>query len=329
MLIGVPKEIKDHEYRVSMIPSGVHELITAGHQVYVERDAGAAIGLTNEHYQQAGATIIDTAEEIYAQADMIVKVKEPQACEYPLLRPKQILFTFLHLAANPELEKILNDVGVKYIAYEEITDDKGRLPILAPMSEIAGRMSIQIACHAMENTQGGPGILMGGVPGVSPAKVVVLGGGVVGTHSARMAMGFGADVTIIDKSADRLRQLDDLFGPRLKTLFSNQDSIGSELQKADVVIGSVLIPGEQAPKLVTREMVQDMKQGAVIVDVAIDQGGCFETSRPTFHSQPTYTDEGVIHYCVPNIPGIVAWTATFALTNVTLPYVRKLASETP
>ena len=327
MLIGVPKEIKNNEYRVGITPAGVLELVSAGHQVYIESNAGAAIGLTNDLYQQAGADIIESAEQIYAQAELIVKVKEPQASEYGLLRPGQILFTFLHLAADKKLTDALIATGATCIAYETVTDRNGALPLLTPMSEVAGRMSIQVACHAMENSQGGPGILLGGVPGVAPANVVVLGGGVVGESAARKAIGFGANTTVIDKSLPRLRQLDAHFGPALKTLYVTKDAIDRAISRADIIVGAVLVPGAKAPKLITREMLRNLKEGAVLVDVAIDQGGCFETASPTTHQNPTYIEEGIIHYCVTNIPGAVARTSTFALTNATLPYVLQLADN--
>ncbi|MGY8871669.1 MAG: alanine dehydrogenase [Pseudomonadales bacterium] len=327
MLIGVPKEIKNHEYRIGMTPAGVRELVTAGHQVIVQRDGGTAIGLTNERYEAAGATLIDTAEEIFAIADMIVKVKEPQPNECKMLRSGQILFTYLHLAPDPEQTKLLVDSDAVAIAYETVTDNHGGLPLLAPMSEVAGRMAIQAGAHSLEKAQGGLGTLLGGVPGVAPAKVVVIGGGVVGINAARMAMGLGADVTILDRSLPRLKQLDEVYGPQLKTLYSNVESIEDEVVAADLVVGAVLIPGAAAPKLVTREHLKKMKTGAVVVDVAIDQGGCFETSHATTHQEPTYTVEDVVHYCVANMPGGVARTSTFALTNATLPFVQALANK--
>jgi alanine dehydrogenase len=327
MLIGVPKEIKNHEYRIGMTPAGVRELVTAGHQVIVQRDGGTAIGLTNERYEAAGATLIDTAEEIFATADMIVKVKEPQPNECKMLRSGQILFTYLHLAPDPEQTKLLVDSDAVAIAYETVTDNHGGLPLLAPMSEVAGRMAIQAGAHSLEKAQGGLGTLLGGVPGVAPAKVVVIGGGVVGINAARMAMGLGADVTILDRSLPRLKQLDEVYGPQLKTLYSNVESIEDEVVAADLVVGAVLIPGAAAPKLVTREHLKKMKTGAVVVDVAIDQGGCFETSHATTHQEPTYTVEDVVHYCVANMPGGVARTSTFALTNATLPFVQALANK--
>lgn len=327
MLIGVPKEIKNNEYRVGITPAGVLELVSAGHQVYIETKAGLAIGLTDLLYQQAGAGIIDTAEQIYAEAELIVKVKEPQQSEYELLRPGQIIFTFLHLAADKKLTDALIGSGATCIAYETVTDKKGALPLLTPMSEVAGRMSIQVASHAMENSRGGPGILLGGVPGVASANVVVLGGGIVGENAARMAIGTGANTTVIDKSLFKLRQLDAHFGPGLKTLYAAKDTINRAISHADLIIGAVLVPGAKAPKLITRDMLGNLKQSAVLVDVAIDQGGCFETSRPTTHQNSTYIEEGIIHYCVTNIPGAVARTSTFALTNATLPYILQLAEN--
>jgi alanine dehydrogenase len=327
MLIGVPKEIKNNEYRVGMTPAGVRELVILGHQVIIETNAGAAIGLTDEQYQQAGAKIVTTANHVFEFAEMIVKVKEPQETERKLLRPNQILFTYLHLAPDYQQTKDLVESDAICIAYETVTDLHGGLPLLAPMSEVAGRMSVQAGAHALENTQGGMGILLGGVPGVAPANVVVLGGGVVGLNAARMAMGLGADVTIIDKSLVRLRAIDEQFGPQLKTMYSTTEMVEQAVIKADMVIGAVLVPGATAPKLLTREMLKKMKQGSVIIDVAIDQGGCFESSHATTHDDPTYIEEGVIHYCVTNMPGGVAQTSTFALTNATLPYIIELANK--
>jgi len=327
MLIGVPKEIKNHEYRIGMTPSGVREVIAAGHQVMVQRNGGTAIGLLDSDYEAAGATIIDTAEEIFAKAEMIVKVKEPQPNECEMLRPGQLLFTYLHLAPDPLQTELLVKSDAVAIAYETVTDPNGALPLLAPMSEVAGRMAVQAGAHALEKAQGGLGTLLGGVPGVSPAKVVVIGGGVVGINAARMAMGLGADVTILDRSLPRLKELDAQYGPQLKTLYSNADTIEQEVTNADLVIGAVLIPGAAAPKLVNREHLKKMRNGAVLVDVAIDQGGCFETSRATTHQDPTYVEEGVVHYCVANMPGGVARTSTFALTNATLPFVLALANK--
>lgn len=327
MIIGVPKEIKNHEYRIGMTPAGVRELVQRGHQVLVQRDGGTAIGLTNELYQIAGATLVNTPEEVYSNAEMVVKVKEPQPSECAMLRPGQLLFTYLHLAPDPEQTEQLVASGAIAIAYETVTDDHGGLPLLAPMSEVAGRMAIQAGAHSLEKAQGGNGTLLGGVPGVQPGKVVVIGGGVVGENAARMAMGLGADVTVLDRSIDRLKALDNHYGPQLKTLYSTVESIESSVCEADLVIGAVLVPGAAAPKLVKRETLTQMKNGSVLVDVAIDQGGCFETSKATTHQEPTYTIEGVVHYCVANMPGGVARTATFALTNATLPYVIALANK--
>ncbi|RVU30008.1 MULTISPECIES: alanine dehydrogenase [Neptunomonas] len=327
MLIGVPKEIKNHEYRIGMTPAGVREVIAAGHEVMIQRDGGAAIGLTNEQYEAAGAKIIDTAEEIFATADMIVKVKEPQPNECKMLRSGQLLFTYLHLAPDPEQTRLLVESDAVAIAYETVTDNHRGLPLLAPMSEVAGRMAIQAGAHSLEKAQGGLGTLLGGVPGVAPAKVVVIGGGVVGINAARMAMGLGADVTVLDRSLPRLKQLDELYGPQLKTLYSSAESIETEVVQADLVVGAVLIPGAAAPKLVTREHLKKMKNGSVLVDVAIDQGGCFETSKATTHQEPIYEVDGVIHYCVANMPGGVARTSTFALTNATLPFILNLANK--
>ena len=305
MLIGVPKEIKNHEYRIGLTPSGARELVSNGHQVIVQRDGGKAIGLTDEQYVKAGAQIVDTAEEIFARADMIIKVKEPQPNECAMLRPGQVL----------------------YIAYETVTDRKGGLPLLAPMSEVAGRMSIQAGAHALEKAQGGSGVLLGGVPGVKPAEVLVIGGGVVGINAARMAMGMNAHVTILDRSLDRLKYLDELYGHQLTTIYSTRDAIEERLPDTDLVIGAVLIPGAAAPKLVSRDQLKLMRPGSVLVDVAIDQGGCFETSKATTHQNPTYEVDGIIHYCVANMPGGVARTSTFALTNATLPFAVQLANK--
>tara|TARA_R110002111_G_scaffold37613_17_gene72259 strand:+ start:198 stop:1289 length:1092 start_codon:yes stop_codon:yes gene_type:complete len=327
MLIGVPKEIKNHEYRVGLTPAGVQELVKHGHQVMIETNAGLAIGLTDALYHQAGAEIVDSAALVYAQAELIVKVKEPQKQERQWLRAGQILFTYLHLAADVELTKDLIASGASCIAYETVTDQSGGLPLLAPMSEIAGRLAIQAGMHALENPQGGRGVLLGGVPGVSAAKVVVIGGGVVGEQAARMAIGLGANTTVIDKSLDRLRQLDTHFGPQMKTIFATQEAIEFAISDADLIIGAVLIPGAKAPKLITKAMLHLMQAGTVLVDVAIDQGGCFETSKATTHETPTYIEEGVIHYCVANMPGAVAHTATYALTNATLPFILTLSNQ--
>lgn len=327
MLIGVPKEIKNHEYRIGLTPSGVKEMVHNGHQVLVEHDGGLAIGFDNAQYLAAGAEIVASAEEIFARAEMIIKVKEPQPVECRMLRPGQILFTYLHLAPDPEQARLLKESGATCIAYETVTSNGRGLPLLAPMSEVAGRMSIQAGAHNLEKAQGGNGMLLGGVPGVEPAKVLVIGGGVVGINAARMAMGLGADVTILDRSLDRLKELDMDFGGRLKTVYSTADAVERHAIEADLVVGAVLIPGAAAPKLITRELVGKMKPGAVMVDVAIDQGGCFETSRATTHQEPTYEVDGVVHYCVANMPGGVARTSTMALTNATLPYALTLAAK--
>ena len=327
MLIGVPKEIKNHEYRIGLTPAGVRELVGHGHQVMVEQNGGAAIGLDDEMYRAAGAEIVATATEIFQRAGMIIKVKEPQPVECAQLREGQVLFTYLHLAPDPEQTRSLLSSGVTAVAYETVTDKHGGLPLLAPMSEVAGRMAIQAGAHSLEKAQGGNGMLLGGVPGVEPARVLVIGGGVVGLNAARMAAGLGADVTILDRSLARLKQIDEVFGTSIKTLYSTTDAIERHLQEADLVIGAVLIPGAAAPKLVSREMLKLMKKGSVMVDVAIDQGGCFETSHATTHAEPTYEVDGVIHYCVANMPGGVARTSTFALTNATLPYAIALANH--
>jgi len=326
MLIGVPKEIKNHEYRVGLTPAGVRELVENGHDVLIQNNAGLGIGIDNAMYENAGAQIAPDAESVFSKADMIIKVKEPQANECKMLREGQILFTYLHLAPDPQQTELLMASGVSAIAYETITDANGALPLLAPMSEVAGRMAIQAGAHCLEKAQGGNGMLLGGVPGVAPAKVSVIGGGVVGLNAARMAAGLGADVTILDRNLARLKQIDDTFGPQIKTLYSTSEAIHSEVCTADLVIGAVLIPGAAAPKLVTKPMLKEMKTGAVLVDVAIDQGGCFETSKATTHAQPTYEVDGVVHYCVANMPGGVARTSTFALTNATLPYAIKIAN---
>lgn len=327
MRIGVPKEIKNHEYRVGMTPVSVKEAVRQGHELWVQQDAGIGIGATDADYSSAGAKIIKTAEEIFAKADMIVKVKEPQAVERKMLRPGQILYTYLHLAPDPEQTKDLVASGAVCIAYETVTSARGGLPLLAPMSQVAGRMSVQAGAHSLEKAQGGRGVLLGGVPGVSPAKVVVLGGGVVGTNAAAIALGMGADVTIIERSTDRMEELVARFGIQAKTLYSTQGAIEDECAAADLVIGGVLIPGAAAPKLITKAMLKDWKRGAVFVDVAIDQGGCAETSKATTHANPTYEVDGVIHYCVANMPGGVARTSTFALNNVTLPFGLAIAGK--
>lgn len=327
MRIGVPKEVKDQEYRVGLVPSSVRELVHNGHDVVVETDAGHAIGLDDADYAAAGASIAPRAADIFGSSDLIVKVKEPQPSECEALSEGQVLFTYLHLAADSQQAHALMASGVTAIAYETVTDTLGRLPLLAPMSEVAGRMSIQAGAHCLERAQGGRGVLLGGVPGVEAAHVVVIGGGVVGTNAARMAMGLEAKVTVIDRSLSRLQELDMQFGPTLNTIYSTVESIETHVLKADLVIGAVLVPGAEAPHLVTRDHVRAMKRGSVIVDVAIDQGGCCETSRPTSHSEPTYVIDDVVHYCVTNMPGAVARTSTFALNNATLPYVLRLASQ--
>ena len=327
MLVGVPKEIKTEENRVGLVPGSVRELVRLGHKVVLERRAGLGIGFSDEDYVTAGAELVSSAKEVFDRADMIVKVKEPQPIECEMLREGQVLFTYLHLAADKvQTEALMRSKSV-CIAYETVTDPRGGLPLLAPMSEVAGRMSVQVAAHCLEKHQGGLGVLLGGVPGVSAAKVVILGGGVSGTNAARMAMGLEAHVIVIDRSLPRLYELDLQFGSRLHTLFSTAENIENQVLTADVVIGAVLVPGAAAPKLVTRQMVQKMKPGSVLVDIAIDQGGCFETSRPTSHTHPTYIEHGVVHYCVTNMPGGVARTSTFALNNATLPFVLALAEK--
>jgi alanine dehydrogenase len=327
MRVGIPKEVKTHEYRVGLVSGSVRELVHHGHQVVVERSAGSAIGIDDQDYVRAGATIASSAAEVFATADMIVKVKEPQPAEIAMLRQGQVLFTYLHLAADKKQTEGLLKSSATCIAYETVTDARGGLPLLAPMSEVAGRMSVQVGAHCLEKEQGGKGVLLGGVPGVKAAKVVIIGGGVSGTNAARMAMGMEAYVTVIDKSLHRLYELDLQFGSQLHTLFSTVENIENEVLEADLVIGAVLVPGAAAPKLVTRDMVKRMKPGSVIVDIAIDQGGCFETSRPTTHAEPTYLEHGVVHYCVTNMPGAVARTSTFALNNATLPFVSALADK--
>jgi alanine dehydrogenase len=327
MLIGVPKEIKNHEYRVGLTPGSVREVVAQGHPVVVQAGAGAGIGAGDADYTAAGARVLPTAEEVFERAEMIVKVKEPQAAERKRLKRGQVLFTYLHLAPDPEQTRDLLASGVTAIAYETITAPGGGLPLLAPMSEVAGRMSVQAGAHCLEKAQGGMGVLLGGVPGVPPAKIVILGGGVVGYNAARIAVGSGAHVVVLDRSLHVLRRLDDLFGPRIVTVFSNQENVERHVLSADLVIGAVLVPGAAAPKLVSRQMVAKMKPGSVLVDVAIDQGGCFETSRPTTHAEPTYIVDGVVHYCVANMPGGVPRTSTYALNNATLPYVSELAGR--
>jgi alanine dehydrogenase len=325
MLIGVPKEIKAQEFRVGMTPAGVRELVAAGHRVMVEAGSGEAIGLSDDLYNAAGATIIKTAEEIFGEAEMIVKVKEPQAHECRQLRPNQMLFTYLHLAADPQQAALLIASGATCIAYETITSARGGLPLLAPMSLVAGRLSVQAGAHHMEIHQGGNGTLLGGVPGVQPGRVLVLGGGVVGSSAIRVALGMGAEVTVVDRSVARLGELDEQYTGRLRTIASTAAAVDQYAREADLIIGAVLIPGASAPKLISRDLLTQLKPGTVMVDVAIDQGGCFETSKPTTHADPTYVIDGVVHYCVANMPGAVARTATMALTNATLPYVLQLA----
>jgi len=327
MKIGVPKEKKNHEYRVGLVPEAVHELTLQGHEVFVESNAGIGSGCSNKDYENAGANIYATPEEVFEKADLIIKVKEPQIDEIPLLREGQLLFTYLHLAAAPEITKALLDSGCIAIAYETITDSNGVLPLLAPMSEVAGRLSVQQGITCLEKQNGGSGILLGGVPGVEPGKVLIIGGGRAGTNAALMAVGLEADVTIVDKSIHRLHELNLIFGQKIKTIYSTYDSIHYHAQKSDLVIGSVLIPGASAPKLLKEETVKSMKKGSVFVDIAIDQGGCAETSRPTTHEDPSYIEHGVVHYCVTNMPSAVPRTSAFALNNATLPYVLKLANK--
>ncbi|PYE90500.1 alanine dehydrogenase [Phyllobacterium leguminum] len=327
MRVGCPKEIKDHEYRVGLTPGAVREYVAHGHEVIVQSGAGAGIGADDDAYKAAGAKVVRSAEEIFKQSDMIVKVKEPQPSEWAQLREGQILYTYLHLAPDPEQAKGLLASGVTAIAYETVTDDHGGLPLLAPMSEVAGRLAIQAGATALQRANGGRGILLGGVPGVLPGKVTIIGGGVVGINAAMMATGLGADVTILDRSIPRLRVLDDLFRGRVHTRYSTIEALDEEIFSADLVVGAVLVPGAAAPKLVTREMLSGMKKGAVIVDVAIDQGGCFETSHATTHSEPIYEVDGIIHYCVANMPGAVPVTSTQALNNATLQYGLQLADR--
>lgn len=327
MLIGVPKEIKNHEYRVGMVPGSVREVIAHGHQVVIETNAGMGIGFTDEDYQAVGATIAPSAEEVFAKADMIVKVKEPLADERKRLREGQILFTYLHLAPDmPQTEDLVKS-GAVCIAYETVTGAAGGLPLLAPMSEVAGRMSIQAGAECLEKSNGGRGMLLGGVPGVQPAKVVVIGGGVVGTNAIKMAVGMGARVIVLDRNVNALRRIDAEFGSQVETVYSSHDSLEKHVISADLVIGGVLIPGAAAPKLVTEDMIKRMQPGAVLVDVAIDQGGCFETSKATTHADPTYILHDVVHYCVANMPGAVPRTSTFALNNATLPFIINLANK--
>ena len=326
MRVGVPKEIKNHEYRVGLTPASVAELVAAGHEVVVETSAGMGIDCPDSAYKKAGATILPTAADVFKAADMIVKVKEPQAQEIALLEPRHILFTYLHLAADkPQAEGLMKS-GATCIAYETVTSNSGSLPLLKPMSEVAGRMSVQVGAHYLEKEQGGRGVLLGGVPGVAPATVAILGGGVAGVNAAQMAVGMRADVTIYDINNDRLAELDMFFSSQIKTAFASRSAIANAVEKAELVIGAVLVPGAAAPKLVTRDMLKTMKRGSVLVDIAIDQGGCFETSHPTTHQDPVFEVDGVIHYCVANMPGAVARTSTFALNNATLPFAIKLAN---
>ena len=325
MRIGVPREIKVHEYRVGLMPAGVRELTAAGHEVLIESGAGAGIGVDDAQFRAAGAAIAPRAAEVFERADMVVKVKEPQPLECQMLHRGEVLFTYLHLAADPQQAQALMKSGATAIAYETVTAPNGSLPLLTPMSEVAGRMSIQVGAASLQKANGGFGILLGGVPGVAPAKVVILGGGVSGTHAVEMAVGMRADVTVVDRSVGRLRELSSIFGSALRTAYSTTETIEQLVRDADLVVGAVLVTGAAAPKLVTRAMVKTMKPGAVLVDISIDQGGCFETSRPTTHAEPTFVVDGVIHYCVANMPGAVPRTSTLALTNATLPYVRALA----
>ncbi len=327
MIIGVPKEIKNHEYRVGMVPASVRELINHGHQVFVETNAGSGIGFSDEDYIKVGANILPTASDVFAKAEMIVKVKEPQAVERAMLREGQILFTYLHLAPDlPQTEDLIKSKAV-CIAYETVTDDFGGLPLLAPMSEVAGRMSIQAGAQALEKSNAGRGMLLGGVPGVEPAKVVIIGGGMVGNNAAKMAVGMGANVVVLDRNINVLRRLNDLYGNKIQAIYSTADALEKHVLEADLVIGGVLIPGAAAPKLVTKEHIKNMKAGAAIVDVAIDQGGCIETSHATTHADPTFIVDEIVHYCVANMPGAVPRTSTFALNNATLPYIIKLANK--
>ncbi len=327
MIIGVPKEIKNHEYRVGLTPGSARELINNGHQVIIETNAGNGVGFSDVDYINVGVKIIGSAAEVFATADMIVKVKEPQANECKMLRQGQLLYTYLHLAPDPEQTKLLIESGCVAIAYETVTANNGTLPLLAPMSEVAGRMAVQAAAHSLEKAQHGCGLLLGGVPGVAPANVVVIGGGVVGTNATKMAVGTGANVTVLDRDLNRLRELDDIFQGRINCIYSTADNLEKYVLDADVVIGAVLIPGAAAPKLVTRDMISRMRAGSVLVDVAIDQGGCFETSKATTHAEPTYIVDNIVHYCVANMPGAVARTSTFALNNATLGFAITLANK--
>jgi len=327
MIVGVPKEIKPQENRVGLVPGSVREIVRAGSTVIVEKSAGMGIGISDEQYQSAGADIVQTPEEVYERAELIVKVKEPQPSECHCLREGQTLFTYLHLAADPQQTRLLKESGVTAIAYETVTQEDGGLPLLTPMSQVAGRMSIQAGAHCLEMAQGGSGVLLGGVPGVAAANVVVIGGGVVGTNAVRMAIGMEARVTVLDKSLSRLRELDFQFGAKLNTIYATAEALEHYVISADLIIGAVLVPGATAPKLVTRSMLKSMRPGSVVVDVAIDQGGCFETSRCTTHQEPTYRVDGIVHYCVANMPGAVPCTSTFALNNATLPFVMSLVTK--
>ena len=326
MRIGVPKEVKILEHRVGVLPAGVRELTNDGHAVFVESNAGIGVGVSDDDYRTAGALVLGTAKEVFETAQLIVKVKEPQQEEYKMLRSDHVLFTYLHLAADPELARALVQIGITAIAYETVTADDGSLPLLVPMSEVAGRLSVQAGANALLKVNGGRGVLLGGVPGVPPAKVLVVGGGVAGSHAIEMAVGLGADVTVVDRSVPQLKRIDALYGGRVRTVFSTKHAIDSLITETDLVIGAVLVTGAATPKLITEEHVKRMQHGAVVVDISIDQGGCFETSRPTTHSEPTYVVDGVVHYCVTNMPGAVPRTSTFALTNVTLPFVKQLAN---
>jgi len=327
MKIGLPKEIKDNEYRVGLTPAGVNALVNAGHEVFVQKSAGEGSGFADDQYVKAGGKLLDTADEVWQTGDMIVKVKEPIAPEYPRMRENQLLFTYLHLAPEFELTKQMMERKVTGVAYETITDHNGKLPLLTPMSEVAGRMSVQVGATYLEKMNGGKGVLLGGVPGVPAANVLIIGGGVVGTEAAKMAVGLGARVTILDRDLNRLRQLDDIFLSKVQTMASSRYAIEESIAHADLVIGAVLVVGAAAPKLVTRDMLKLVPNGSVLVDVAVDQGGCFETTHATTHSNPTYYEEGVLHYCVANMPGAVPRTSTFALTNATLPYAIALAGK--
>lgn len=327
MLIGIPKEIKDHEYRVGATPAGVQELVKNGHEVFIEKDAGAAINFTNEDYEKVGGKILATARDIYKKAEMILKVKEPQASECEIIREGQIIFSYLHLAAEEKLTKELIRSKCVAISFETVTDKNGGLPLLAPMSEVAGKISVQAGAKALEKAQGGRGVLLGGIPGVAPANVTIVGGGVAGTNAAKIAIGMGANVTILDKSLDRIRYLCDIFGSSATVLYASTQNLENAVLASDLVIGAVLIPGASAPKLVSKDIVKRMKKGAVMADIAIDQGGCFETSKPTTHSKPTYIEHDVVHYCVTNMPGAVARTSTLGLENSTLPFSIALANK--